>query len=123
MSSPSPLPFGGHIVNLEVSVRQRASYAYCKGSRAQLIVVEHANGYARFCADKGLFEQAVIAQLVARRSHNPKVVSSILTHRNGKFPNYSNRVAASLRGSLLLSWEPSSKCVVLTSTSRRVQPK
>ena len=25
--------------------------------------------------------QAVIAQLVARRSHNPKVVSSILTHR------------------------------------------
>ena len=25
---------------------------------------------------------AVIAQLVARRSHNPKVVSSILTHRN-----------------------------------------
>ena len=25
--------------------------------------------------------EAVIAQLVARRSHNPKVVSSILTHR------------------------------------------
>ena len=25
--------------------------------------------------------KAVIAQLVARRSHNPKVVSSILTHR------------------------------------------
>ena len=28
-----------------------------------------------------LFTSAVIAQLVARRSHNPKVVSSILTHR------------------------------------------
>ena len=27
------------------------------------------------------YAQAVIAQLVARRSHNPKVVSSILTHR------------------------------------------
>ncbi len=29
----------------------------------------------------GLCDMAVIAQLVARRSHNPKVVSSILTHR------------------------------------------
>jgi hypothetical protein len=32
------------------------------------------------CAEMG--HRAVIAQLAARRSHNPKVVSSILTHRN-----------------------------------------
>ena len=32
-------------------------------------------------APQGCARRAVIAQLVARRSHNPKVVSSILTHR------------------------------------------
>jgi hypothetical protein len=36
--------------------------------------------------------QAAIAQLVARRSHNPKVVSSILTGRILPFKNMCNNL-------------------------------
>ena len=49
-------------------------YVCCCHYRAQNLLV-HLNVFGQ------TFMQAVIAQLVARRSHNPKVVSSILTHR------------------------------------------
>ena len=48
--------------------------------------------------------QAVIAQLAARRSHNAKVVSSILTHRT--FPISSFRETHDYALTLLVIWQP-----------------
>ena len=59
------------------------------GVLARMHACVHACVRARVCGvlastllDFLIVAHAAIAQLVARRSHNPKVVSSILTRRN-----------------------------------------
>ena len=46
-----------------------------------MVAAMSAKGYFEGMILGSMHYQAAIAQLVARRSHNPKVVSSILTRR------------------------------------------
>ena len=53
----------------------------------------HACWYVYLSFHPPSCRQAVIAQLAARRSHNPEVVSSILTHRISRLPGCSEEKA------------------------------
>ena len=59
------------------------------------IVFEHAGPEVLHVARQLELLQAAIAQLAARTSHNPKVVSSILTRRNDLVSYDSTEIMAS----------------------------
>ena len=63
--------------------------------------------------------QAAIAQLVARRSHNPKVVSSILTRRIGQEPVESSLSCKDVKGRCLKIHA----CIWALGGSRSMRPR
>ena len=53
-----------------------------QGAMAEVLKEMERKNYGQNCECRAYVLMAAIAQLAARRSHNPKVVSSILTRRN-----------------------------------------